>query len=237
MEWCPARVWYRPAIPATTDGRSTGLVYGLSANSPRTIVTAKIIADTDGGWYTWDVSEIPLTLRTTGDGESTRRVAVFDKAVVVRHAWVLEARTSGDKTNGWDAEGDVACGIPAFGIAAYASGHPQSAEGFPHSAASAIAPPYTGDCPHPFTQATVSHPVQPLFPRYAPRGLSYTSQIEVSVGSNDNLLDAWVYKSSGNRAVDESAYQAAIASSYKSAVSYCQKAYGDYLFRADFSPY
>jgi hypothetical protein len=59
----------------------------------------------------------------------------------------------------------------------------------------------------------------------------------VAGGDSDNLLDAWVYKTSGNREIDRSALAAARASSYKSAVSYCQKADGDYLFRADFEPY
>lgn len=238
MEFCPAGVWYRPAIPATGDGRSSGLVFGLFANSPRTIVSATVVADTDGGWYTWDVSDVALTLRTTGDGESTRQVAVFEKPVFVRHAWVLKARTSGDKAYGWDAWGEVACGIPSFGRPSYLAQRPQAAEGFPHVTATPIAPLFSLNCQHPFEQAIVKHPVQPLYPRhFTISGASYTVQIAVAVGDADNLLRAWVYKSSGNPDIDASAIAAARASSYQSAVSYCQKADGYYLFRADFLPY
>jgi len=118
-EFCPATLWYRPAIPATSDGRSSGLVYGLVAGAPRTIVSAKIVAETDGGWYAWDVASMPLTERTNKEAESTRRVVTFDKAVFVRHAWVVQARTSGDALYGWDAVGEAACGIPSFGRASY----------------------------------------------------------------------------------------------------------------------
>ena len=235
-EYCPASLWYRPAIPATTDGRSTGLVFGLVAGAPRTIVSAKIVADTDGGWYTWDVAHVALTERTNKEAESTRQVATFDKAVFVRHAWVIQARTSGDALYGWDAVGDAACGIPSFGHAAYKPLPAQSAQGFPTQAATAIAPPYTLNCPHPFMEATVSHPVQPRYPAFAARGVWYSSEIDVQVGDADNLLNAWVYKTSGNREIDRSALAAAKASSYSSAVSYCEKANGDYLFRADFEP-
>ncbi|MBV8345715.1 MAG: hypothetical protein JO190_12100 [Candidatus Eremiobacteraeota bacterium] len=236
MEFCPASVWYRPAIPASSDGRSTGLVFGLFANSPRTIVSATVVADTDGGWYTWEVANVALTLRTTGDGESTRRVAVFEKPVFVRHAWILKARASGDTMYGWDAWGDVACGIPSFGRASYPPQTPQDPEGFPHVIAKPIAPLFGIDCPHPFQEATITHPRQPLFPRYVPR-MSYTAEIEVAVGDADIPLRAWVYQSSGNRDIDANALAAARASSYQSATSYCQKADGYYLFRADFLPY
>jgi hypothetical protein len=237
-EYCPATLWYRPAIPATGDGRSNGLVYGLVAGAPRTIVSAKIVADTDGGWYAWDVANVPLTEQTNKEAESTRQVVTFGRAVFVRHAWIVQARTSGDAFYGWDAVGDAACGIPSFGHASYyAAQQPQSAQGFPVEAATAIAPLYTMDCPHPFMEAKVAHAVQPRYPASGFRGPSYTSQIEVQVGDSDNLLDAWIYKTSGDRVIDRSALAAARASSYNSAVSYCQKANGDYLFRADFEPY
>lgn len=237
MEFCPASIWYRPAIPAAGDGRSAGLVFGLFANSPRTIVSATVVADTDGGWYTWDVSDVALTLRTIGDGESTRQVAVFEKPVFVRHAWILRAHTSGDTAYGWDAWGDVACGTPSFGRPSYPPQTAQVAEGFPHVAATPIAPLFSLSCPHPFQEAIVTHPVQPLFPRFVIGTISYSAQIDVAVGNADNLLGAWVYKSSGNPDINASALAAARASSYQSAVSYCQKADGYYIFRADFSPY
>jgi len=236
-EYCPANLWYRPAIPAADDGRSSGLVYGFFAGAPRTLVSVKIVADTDGGWFTWDDSGVRLTERTNHEAESTRRVATFGKPVFVRHAWVVEARTSGDSLYGWDAIGDAACGIPSFGKAAYYSARTaQVAQGFPTQAATPIAAPYTTDCQHPFQEATVKHAIQPVFPQGVPGGIIYESEIEVQIGDADNVLNAWVYKSSGNRNIDRSALAAAAASTYASAVAYCQKANGDYLFRALFTP-
>jgi hypothetical protein len=235
-EFCPAEIWYRPAVPATSAGDSAGLVFGLRANSPRTIVAAKIVAETDGGWYTWDVANVSLTLRTNGTAESTRDLAVFDKPVFVRHVWIVEARTSGDTLYGWDAVGEASCGVPSFGHPAYAALTAVEGQNLPHLTVSPMAPLYSAECAHPFAEASVTHPVQPRFPLSVPRDLFYTSQIEVAIGDSDNILDAWVYKTSGYRAVDESALAAARASSYQSAVSYCQKANGYYLFRADFSP-
>lgn len=236
-EYCPATLWYRPAIPATSDGRSFGLVFGLVASAPRTIVSAKIIADTDGGWYTWDIAHVPLTERTNKEAESTRQVVTFGKAVFVRHTWIVEARTTGDALYGWDAVGDAACGIPSFGRASYYSALPAvNAQGFPTQAATAIAAPYSMNCPHPFMEATVSHPVQPRFPAFVARGIWYSTEIEVQLGDADKVLNAWIYKTSGNREIDRSALAAAVASSYNSAIAYCEKANGDYLFRADFGP-
>ena len=210
-------------------------MFGLFANSPRRIVSAEIIADTDGGWYTWKVTDVALTLRTTGDGESTRQVATFDKPVFVRHVWVLQARASGDPTYGWDSRGEVTCGIPSFGRASYPPMKAQIADGFPHVLATAIPPPYGASCRHPFAEATVVRPVRPVMPPFLAPG-SYSSQIEVAVGDQDNLVDAWVFKPSVSEAVNASALAAARASDYQSAVSYCQKADGYYIFRADFSP-
>jgi len=234
-EFCPSSLWYRPAAPAASDGRSKGVVYGLWARSPRTIDHATIVADTDGGWYSWDVSNMPLTLRTTGDGESTRRVADFDKAVVIRHVWVMAARASGDTEHEWDAKGEVSCGVPAFGAMADAPQKAEPAVGFPHAPAKPIPAPFTVDCAEPFVAAFVARPVQPNFPRSVPPG-SYSSQVEVEIGDHDDVVDAWIYKPSVQPAIDASALAAARASTYQSAISYCRKAVGNYLFRAEFRP-
>lgn len=222
-------MWYRPAVPAQSDGRSQGLVFGLYAKSPRTIAAARIVADTDRGWYVWDISNVILTLRTTGDGESTRSVATFDSLVFVRHAWVLTARTSEV------GAGDQQCGIPGFKSGATPPLQAQSTVGFPHVAATATSAPFAADCPHPFAEATVARAAQVRFPPSVPPGL-YESQILVKIGQNDDLVDASVYKSSLNPAIDASALAAAKASSYRSPVAYCQRTQGDYRFRVEFQP-
>jgi len=235
-EFCPATVTYAPAAAADAAGRSAALVFALQTESPRTIVSATIVADTDGGWYSWDVANLPLS-GVIPRVRSAALVADFPQAVFVRHAWILHARTA-DDAFGWQTLGEVACGIPAFGVPAYRPQRPLPDDGLQHVKASAIAPLFSTECAHPFTQATLTHPVQPHFP-FAPQSLVgelYTAQIEVAVGQNDAILGAWVYKSTGIPALDASALSAARASSYASPISYCQKAEGDYLFRADFQP-
>lgn len=228
-EFCAAGVAYFPAIPATSDGRSTGLIFGLLASSPRTLDDATIIADTDGGWYTFDLSRVTLTAGKYGLGYSPFTMAVFDKPVFVRHAWVTKAQ-------GRD------CGLPTFGGAFYSPRKAQPSQGLRRIVARPIPAPYTTDCAQPFAEATVVHPVHPDFPRgLAPvmssgTGPTYVSEIEVMVGDRDDLVDAWVYKRSVSPEVDANALRAARASTYRSAVSYCHKANGDYLFRADFEP-
>jgi hypothetical protein len=232
-EFCPATVSYAPAAIADASGRSAGLVFTLDSESPRTIVSATIVADTGGGWYSWDVSSLPLT-GTMPHMQSDALVVDFPNAVFVRHAWILHARTAGDAF-GWQALGDVPCGIPVFNGPADRPNKPLPDDGLEHLKATPIAPLYSTACAHPFVQATVTHAVQPYYPHVAPR-MSYAAEIEVAVGQNDAVLDAWVYKPSGNGAIDASALRGARASSYASAISYCRKAEGFYLFRAAFDP-
>jgi hypothetical protein len=236
-EFCPATVSYAPAAAADAAGRSASLVFTLGSESPRTIVSATMVADTDGGWYSWDVANLPLT-GTIPQVRSAALAVGFPRAVFVRHAWILHARTAGDAF-GWQTLGDVSCGIPAFGVPAARIEKPLPDDGLHHVTATPIAPLFSMDCPRPFAPATVTHAVQPRFPRFYPPyliGVSYTSQIAVAVGQNDAILDAWVDKSSGVAALDASALSAARVSSFASAISYCQKAEGVYLFRADFLP-
>ena len=70
----------------------------------------------------------------------------------------------------------------------------------------------------------------------SPEEGGFTSLIEVAVGDNDSLIDAWIYASSGWAAADLSALRAARASKYATAVSYCRRVRGYYLFRVDFFP-
>jgi len=195
-----------------------------------------MVADTDGGWYSWDIANLPLT-GTIPRVLSASQVVDFPQAVFVRHAWIIHARTAGDAF-GWQALGEVSCGVPAFAVAAAPPGRPLPDDGLQHVTATPIAPLFSTECPHPFTRATVTHAVQPRFSGFAQRliGVSYTSEIEVAVGQNEAILDAWIYKSSGIPALDASALSAARASSFASAISYCQRAEGYYLFRAAFLP-
>jgi hypothetical protein len=268
-EFCPARLTQMrdtaataatPANPKDVETASAGAGYNytLDAQTPRTIVAAAMIADTDDGWYAWRVENVPLE-KTTAElkgpymrGEVTfARSApldvTFPESVVVHHAWVTHASTSAETLIGWDAVGDFACEVPDFPdggpgprvitrrqAAAVIVAAPKITP--PPGIAVPVPQPFPIDCEVPFRRALVVRPVQPEFP-FSMRdggGGFYSSVVEVAVGDDGRLIDAWTYASSGERAIDQSALRAAKASSYQAATSYCQNVRGEYLFRADF---
>lgn len=80
--------------------------------------------------------------------------------------------------------------------------------------------------------------MQPEYPESAQdQGGEYVGIVEVAVGDDDQLVDAWTFAGSGNRAIDLTALRAALGSTYGDAISYCQHVRGYYIFRADFLPY
>ncbi|HKE35817.1 MAG TPA: hypothetical protein VKB39_00195, partial [Candidatus Baltobacteraceae bacterium] len=50
-----------PAKDSLTENRMSKLTYTLDAQTPRTIVHATMIADTDDGWYGWRVENVDLS--------------------------------------------------------------------------------------------------------------------------------------------------------------------------------
>jgi hypothetical protein len=226
-ETCAAELWYQLVPPLTDDGRSAQLVFSLTAPSSRTIDSATIVADTDAGWFTWNVTDVQLTMLRYA-AFSMPSVVTFDKKVLVRHAWLTQAQAK-------------SCPIPPFEglVAPHPSPSPSAAmpptQGLPGVVPNPIPAPYTTDCMRPFGPAAVVHAVQPVYPRGLGPG-HYYAEIFVAVGDQNNLVDSWIYKSSGNDAIDASALKAARASTYQSAISYCHNAPADYIFRADFAP-
>jgi TonB family protein len=87
-------------------------------------------------------------------------------------------------------------------------------------------------------EATVTNPVQPDYPESArDLGLgAVTVEVEVTVGPSGNLVNANVYKSSSNMAIDQAALRAARQSTYSPKLVDCSPTTGNYLFRADFQP-
>jgi protein TonB len=118
-----------------------------------------------------------------------------------------------------------------------------SENGAPGGTGTAVAPPAPAGtpkpaCANPNVEATVTNPVQPDYPESArDLGLGAVSvEVEVTVGPSGNLIDAKVYKSSSNMAIDQAALRAARQSTYSPKLVDCQPATGNYLFRADFQP-
>ena len=93
-------------------------------------------------------------------------------------------------------------------------------------------------CANPNQDATVTTAMQPEYPQSAQdQGLGpVTVLVQVTVGPSGNLVDAKVYKSSNNMAVDNAAIRAARQSQYAPKLINCAPTTGDYIFRADFQP-
>jgi TonB family protein len=93
-------------------------------------------------------------------------------------------------------------------------------------------------CPQPNREAMVTKAQEPDYPQSAkPLGLGpVTVQIEVTIDPSGNIVEARVYKSSGNQAIDEAALKAASGSKYSAKLINCQTVTADYLFRSDFEP-
>jgi TonB family protein len=93
-------------------------------------------------------------------------------------------------------------------------------------------------CAQPFREAVVTKPQAPIYPQSA-KALNLgllSSVVEVTVDATGKVAAASIYKSSGNAAVDESALQAANATSYAPKLVNCQAVAGRYLFKALFEP-
>jgi protein TonB len=111
------------------------------------------------------------------------------------------------------------------------------------TAGPATAPPATPQptptpprCSQPHKDATTTRPVEPDYPDMArQQGAVGTTQVKVSLSATGSVIDATVYKGSGNQFLDRAAIAAAKASSYSPEVEDCQRVPGVYLFRADFS--
>jgi TonB family protein len=256
-EFCPALLIGPRAAAA---GQDPEWHYHLRALSPRT-VEGTIIADTDAGWFTWKQQPVQLTRTTytvtTRDyktkyfvAESPELTVRFPQAVAVGHAWVETAATHGEQFFDWDARGQVICAPPDFAGLDPAGPNvtqhtPEANDPTPAPApatatATASSAPFpTTACAHPFVAATVTDPARPDFP-YSVReeGLTgrATSIIYVAVSPNGEVADAWLFSSSGYRALDQSALRAARQSKYAAPLSYCRPVGGTYLFRADFRP-
>jgi TonB family protein len=88
-------------------------------------------------------------------------------------------------------------------------------------------------------EATVINPLQPWYPGWT-RELNLgavTVEVEVVVGPAGKVSRAWIYKSSGDTAIDGAALHAARESTYSPKLVNCRPTEGNYLFRADFQPH
>src|ERR1700729_510331 len=255
-EFCPA--WLTGPYLKSTDTGSLVRRYRLQALSPRS-VAAVIVADTDRGWVSWTQPSVPLTRMTyTSSGPDYKMTYVkaespiisvtFPEPVNVTRVWVTVAKTQGDAVFGWDARGATPCDPPDFFDPGRLSkqvtkrmpgpSDPTPAPILPAAVATPTTAPFPdAPCAHPFVAATVTNPVQPVFPRIVVDegfGGSATTEVYIAIDRTGKLRDAWIFASSGYPQLDQAALDAAKKSSYKGATSYCRPVTGLYLFRAEF---
>jgi len=178
----------------------------------------------------------------------------FPQPVVMRAWFVSDASTSGETVFGWDAKGKVTCAggrdisIIAVGSGAYSANPtrgdlhwenpvPASTAAPPADAVlltpSLTSAPGSLDCALPFADATVTKPIAPRFP-LASRGESGETFVQVAIGADGKVQDAWVWGPSGDGLLDAAALEAAQDSKYAPARAFCQNVPGIYIFRTEF---
>jgi periplasmic protein TonB len=105
--------------------------------------------------------------------------------------------------------------------------------GSPESLATAAPKP---SCAQPHADARIVHAIEPEYPDPArERGLTGTTQIEVTLAETGAVIDARVYAGSGSRILDDAALAAARRSTYSPEIDDCKNVGGSYLFRAEFN--
>jgi hypothetical protein len=245
-ESCPAQIERVTAVGAASEAPASSYAYELGSNAPRT-VDASIIADTSGGWFRWSVSAVDLSKVTRytrwGSYDAAASVSLgveFPSPVLVRHAWVVSAKATGDRVMGWDAQGTYKCPLPPFSPSGIteATGLPLPASPLPApvtkvTAVATAAPFAIGNCATPFAAVTVT---DPTVPPAIPLGYRAVALVDVTVDAQGHVIDAALHASSGSKSADAVAAQAAASSKYAPGMAYCQPVGGHALYRADFNP-
>jgi len=94
------------------------------------------------------------------------------------------------------------------------------------------------ECPVRYRTPAAVKLFQPEYP-LAARGrqtIGGTTLVKIQLDADDSIVDAAIYLSSGNIALDAEALKSARRSEYKSAIFRCHAMPGTYIFRANFRP-
>jgi len=218
-------------------------------------VDATIIADTSRGWFTWSVTGVALAGVNRIDAAGTWPVpykawasrdltVAIPGGAIVTHAWVTNARATGETTFNWDAKGSIACDVPGF--EATPSPAPLAAPlasiaSLPAETAVAkmtAAPFDITSCEKPFVAAAPlsGPPLNPAALGGANQGLAAEAAvIDVALDGAGNILNAWV-EGSTHSAFDKLAMSGALQSKYQGAVSYCRPAEAIAKYTAWYQP-
>ncbi len=239
--------------------------FDLSALGARSLDRATLAFDTTAGWFTAKVPAVAfgeklrhytsVTVRfVRRDWVSPIMYVRFPVALKISHAWVFDAQVHGDGPFGWEAKGDVTCSPPS--TAETRAGRndirldpkldpkDEDALWLPPGPASIVLDAQsakaleTTSCSDPFRPATAVYAAQPAYPdeltAQAPSGVTL---VELAINRDGSRADAWIWAPSGYAAFDEAALNAAKASRFENARSYCTDVPGQYLFKVTFLPY
>jgi TonB family protein len=264
-ELCPAVVQRMVPVGVASNAPSATFTYDLQAKTARSIADAAIVADTDDGWYRWNIVDVAMPLGTetvhtskssyNHDVSRSAQLSVtFPATLNVRHAWITSARATNEGIIGWEKVGEFACEVPSYETRgpktpelARAQSHAASPWPSPSPAATAIPAPFgvdaiavraampfaSMDCEEPFHPGGIRDIHQPSFP-HSENGNYGTARIAVQIDEVGTIIDASIDSSSGNRAFDSVALDAARKSAYVGAISYCQAVRIEYVFTAEF---
>jgi hypothetical protein len=250
-EFCPARIDRMYPFEAPHDGLRS---FEVSAESER-IVSGNVIVQGEKNWYTFQFVNVNVLKNVMQFKSSTVK---FDRALYysqplyiqlpagerLQRWWVVDAATSGEKTFGWDARGDVACSpqpggdtkVPPVTPVATALNPDTSLEVPPGAGDAILAPKRIEEpqgmtaCATPFVAATVTRAVTPAYPADLYLDATVVSQVKIAITADGKIADAWIYVPTGFPQLDIAAMDAAKNSTYRGGVALCKPSPGYYLF-------
>ncbi len=253
-------------VPGATASPTTDFGLRLQAESARTVSGVVAMHAPDGWYQvsipptkllpvvqTWRSS---FSTYTRNVYESSPVYVRFAKPITVASAFMLQATTSGENVFGWDKRGTVPCDAEPDALDAPTAKPqpvPNSTDGLIHPNHEVEHAPPIGTpmivsqrlslqmpvCNVPFASARATKVAVPVYPPSLARDGDLTRRealIAVAISASGIVDDAWVFESSGRRAMDVSALQAAAASTYAPGRAFCQNVPGIYTFHADFYP-
>lgn len=257
VEYCGASAAVVPVAAATNAPADTYALL-LTAGTPRT-VSGSVTMKTTDGWYSVPFTDVALAKQemryrtptasfTRTEAQSEYLYLRFPSPVSVENAFVANSIVTNEHEMGWSAAPRV---CPAYDVAERQSSglkrndivwlnpHPSPSPPSPGISVMVpqkIDPPGDRNCTEPAKEASVSKAVSPRWPVGYRITTPFTSLVEVAVGKDGSLDDAWIYVPSGVQAFDDAAVSAARASTYQPGRAFCQSVPGVYLFRAMFKP-
>jgi hypothetical protein len=221
-----AAVPWSQASGTPSSNAADSIVLSLySTSGSKVDAHVKLISEADG----YDVALTDLALDGKPSAYSTPPVFVtLPKATALRYAYVDSYRLDGAP--------EKSCATEPFDLRSWEASRPTppaEPPAWPRFAAVLTGPLPLLPCGKTYTDAQVTHAVQPPGIRV---NKTYTVQVGVFIDSEGHPVDTWIDKSSGISQADALARASALLSQYAPATFLCTPVVSEYLFRVDFAP-